>query len=101
MPGVGILVSGIAETRDGAHEDLPSKLPYRAARAGDKFIAIGPCGGGYGDALARDPEAVLDDVLDGYLSADMARADYAVVISDGTVDTAATKTLRAERQAAE
>ncbi len=87
------------ERHDGAAQDLPSKLPYRAARAGDKFIAVGPCGGGYGDALNRDPAAVLDDVLDGYLSADMARTDYGVVLAGDAVDAAATDKLRAERRA--
>ena len=89
------------ERHDGVAEDLPSKLPYRAAKTGDKFIAFGPCGGGYGDALARDPARVLDDVLDGYISADVARADYGVVIAGSEVDAAATDKLRAERQAAE
>ncbi len=89
------------ERHDGVAEDLPSKLPYRAAKTGDKFIAVGPCGGGYGDALARDPALVLDDVLDGYMSADVARADYGVVITGSEVDAAATDQLRGERRAAE
>jgi N-methylhydantoinase B len=80
---------------------LPSKLPYRAANTGDKFIAVGPCGGGYGDPLERDPEKVLDDVLDGYIDADVANADYGVVLTAAMeVDLAATARTRKERSAA-
>ena len=58
--------------------------------------------GGYGDPLARDPARVLDDVLDEYVSAEAARADYGVVITgegiDLRVDEAATAALRAGRR---
>jgi N-methylhydantoinase B len=47
---------------------LPSKVPYRRARAGDRLVCLGPSGGGYGDPLQRSAEAVLEDVLDGLLS---------------------------------
>ncbi|NQV79659.1 MAG: hydantoinase B/oxoprolinase family protein [Alphaproteobacteria bacterium] len=83
------------DRHDGKSEDLPSKLPYRVAKTGDRFVAYGPCGGGYGDPLARDPLDVLDDVLDGYIGADTARADYGVVIANSAVDDAATSKLRA------
>jgi N-methylhydantoinase B len=55
-------------------------------------------GGGWGDPLDRDPAAVLDDVLDGYVSIDGARRGYGVVIREDTmtVDAAATEQLRAE-----
>ncbi|MCZ6764866.1 MAG: hydantoinase B/oxoprolinase family protein [Alphaproteobacteria bacterium] len=83
----------------GEVRNLPSKLPYRASKAGDSFIAIGPCGGGYGDPLERDPDKVLDDVLDGYISAKVALADYAVVINqEFEVDAGATAQTRAERR---
>jgi N-methylhydantoinase B len=39
-----------------------------------------PGGGGYGDPLERDPAAVLDDVLNGYVSLDAAAQQYGVVI---------------------
>jgi N-methylhydantoinase B len=53
-------------------------------------------GGGYGDPLERDPEAVLGDVLDGYVSLQGARDDYGVAIdrSTSSVDLAATAKLR-------
>ncbi|MDA0367542.1 MAG: hydantoinase B/oxoprolinase family protein [Proteobacteria bacterium] len=83
------------DRHDGKSEDLPSKLPYRVAKTGDTFVAYGPCGGGYGDPLARDPLDVLDDVLDGYIGAEAAKADYGVVIANSVVDDAATSKLRA------
>ena len=39
-----------------------------------------PGGGGYGDPLARDPERVLDDVINGYVSIEAAQEIYGVVI---------------------
>lgn len=50
-----------------ASESLPSKIPYRRARAGDILRLVGPCGGGYGDPAERDPEADRRDELDGLL----------------------------------
>ena len=52
-------------------------------------------GGGWGDPLERDPEMVLTDVLNGYVSRQGARDDYGVVIDDrDQIDLAATKALR-------
>ncbi|MFE4667030.1 hydantoinase B/oxoprolinase family protein [Streptomyces sp. NPDC056716] len=60
-------------------------------------------GGGWGDPLDRDPGAVLDDVLDDYVSVEGARYDYGVVIDAGSgtwsVDAVATARERAERRA--
>lgn len=39
-----------------------------------------PGGGGYGNPLERDPEAVLSDVIHGYITIESARNDYGVVI---------------------
>jgi len=39
-----------------------------------------PGGGGYGQPFERDPLAVLDDVLNGYVTIDAAARDYGVVI---------------------
>jgi len=57
-------------------------------------------GGGWGDPLERDPELVLGDVLDGYVSIHGAREDYGVVIrpEEISIDWAATRKLRAERR---
>src|SRR6202045_1372478 len=54
-----------------------------------------PGGGGFGDPRERDPRRVLDDVLDGLITAEEARRDYGVVIdAHGQLDVAATERLR-------
>jgi N-methylhydantoinase B len=79
--------------------ELPSKVPYRKARAGDRLAAYGPSGGGYGDPFTRSPESVLDNVLDGLISVDVAREQYGVVIVGEQVNLSATKALRAGMRA--
>lgn len=51
-------------------------------------------GGGYGDPLRREPDAVARDVVNGKVSAEGARINYGVVVTEGDVDTAATAALR-------
>ena len=63
-------------------------------------------GGGWGDPLERDPDAVLEDVWDELVSIEGARRDYGVVVTgsveaiDLALDERATRSLRAELQAA-
>jgi N-methylhydantoinase B len=60
-------------------------------------ISLGlPGGGGFFSALERDPQAVLDDVIDGLVSMDAARDRYGVVIDPETmtIDQQATAQLR-------
>ena len=40
-----------------------------------------PGGGGYGNPFERDPQRVLDDVINGYVSIEEAQASYGVVIT--------------------
>jgi N-methylhydantoinase B len=83
---------------NGKVEALPSKIPYRQLKKGDRITAYGPCGGGYGNPMLRSPQAVLDDVLDGLIDDQAAKSKYGVVIRDGTtVDNEATEKLRAAR----
>jgi N-methylhydantoinase B len=57
-----------------------------------------PGGGGFGDPRTRDPKAVLDDVLDGLITAEEARRDYGVAIdAQGRLDPGETERLRAAR----
>ena len=79
----------------GEKTELPSKVPYRKAKAGDRLISYGPSGGGYGDPLARPPQFVLDNVVDGLFSADVAREQYGVMIAEDQVDLPATEAIRA------
>ncbi|MCW2996237.1 MAG: hypothetical protein JWQ18_3732, partial [Conexibacter sp.] len=68
---------------------------------GEWIVGVESGGGGYGDPRTRDPEAVLADVREGWVSARAAREDYAVVLTgsrDGAnlaVDPAGTAVLRA------
>jgi N-methylhydantoinase B len=52
-------------------------------------------GGGWGDPLDRDPQMVLTDFLNGYISRQGAHDDYGVVIDDrDQIDLQATEALR-------
>jgi N-methylhydantoinase B len=74
---------------------LPSKVPHMSMYFGDVFICVGPSGGGYGDPLERDPEAVQQDVINGFVSPESAGREYGVGISTaGVVDWPATMALR-------
>jgi N-methylhydantoinase B len=79
-----------------SHEAVPVK-------AGDVVRILTPGGGGWGDALARIPEAVRLDVVRGIVSADRSRADYGVILDRSEdpsrayeVDEPATRQLRRE-----
>src|SRR5262249_50219567 len=64
--------------------DRANRLPTRYAdyplQAGDVFRLDTPGGGGYGDPLARDPDAVLRDVREGDVSPDAAKKLYGVIL---------------------
>ncbi len=81
---------------DGTERALPSKVPYARAKAGDVLVSTGPCGGGYGDPMRRDPAAVAADVADGLIGPATAQQAFGVVLApDGTVDPRATAARRA------
>jgi N-methylhydantoinase B len=67
-------------------------------RRGDVYRHEMAGGGGYGDPLEREPEAVLWDVIEEKISPAAARRDYGVVIAQGAaesrVDAEATAALR-------
>lgn len=83
--------------RDGADHPFPTpgKVGGHRMAADDVVVLQSAGGGGYGDPTERAPEAVLEDVEEGYVSSAMARAVYGVEIVDGAVDAAATVALRA------
>ncbi|MGH8912193.1 MAG: hydantoinase B/oxoprolinase family protein, partial [Acidimicrobiia bacterium] len=63
---------------------------------GDVISYLADGGGGYGDPFLRDPELVLEDVIDGYVSTEAAATDYGVVVADGgEIDWPATEQARA------
>lgn len=61
-------------------EALPRKRPHRLM-IGETVSVDLPGGGGYGKAFDRDPDTVLNDVVDGYVSIEAARDAYGVVIT--------------------
>jgi len=65
----------------------------------DVFKVTWQGGGGWGDPLDRDPDAVLQDVLVDAVSYDASRKIYGVVIENGTVDLPATEQDRRTRRA--
>jgi N-methylhydantoinase B len=84
---------------DGRIETLPVLLTRTVAmREGDLFHHVMAGGGGYGDALERDPALVLYDVIEGKVTHAHAAEAYGVVIAEGPapcVNLTATAALRA------
>lgn len=75
--------------------NLPAMISNLSLKVGDTLRTVSPCGGGYGPADERDPQAVRADVQDDLISAQDAASDYKVVISNQSdVDEAATDELR-------
>ena len=80
--------------------DTPGKVTGHPIVAGDCVVMESAGGGGYGDPLHRDPEAVRGDVVAGYVSEARAREGYGVIFDEtGKVHATETSTLR-ERHAA-
>ncbi len=63
---------------------------------GDEFIHIQAGAGGFGNALERDPEKVLRDVVNELITLSYAHDVYGVVIRDGNIELAATRNKRRE-----
>ena len=89
---VGLRVNG-----EPGPEFPNAKLFWKRIETGDAFIVNSGGGGGFGSPLERPAATVLDDVRQGYVSPDAARALYGVVIDPGTMqlDAAATGRVRA------
>jgi N-methylhydantoinase B len=116
--GMKYPMSGIYGGKPGAPNELiiryESDDPYRVEHtadwvpisAGQRVMYDYGGGGGWGDPLDREPQAVLDDVLDEYVSVEGAERDYGVVLTGHledltlAIDEAATEHRRAERRAA-
>ena len=80
---------------------MPAKFSGLRVEPGDVMAFYGPSGGGYGDPLDRPAEKVLEDVLDGFFTAEAARSTFGVVVDleAETVDEAATEAARRELRA--
>ena len=94
--GKGILNPGSPEARE-----IPSRCSDIAVRAADVFRLETPGGGGLGEPLERDPEAVLRDVENGYVSGERALDVYGVAVRETrgrfVLDRARTAAARRER----
>ncbi|WP_138464349.1 hydantoinase B/oxoprolinase family protein [Poseidonocella sp. HB161398] len=89
-PGINVM------NPDGPAEKLVSKFTM-TMRKGDVLSHCLPSGGGYGNPLERDPQAVAEDWLDDFVSTETARDIYGVILTpDGAVDLPATQARRAE-----
>ncbi len=55
-------------------------------KPGDTVTIDAPGGGGYGKPFERDPELVLSDVLEGYISMESAEKNYGVAINPATLE---------------
>jgi N-methylhydantoinase B len=76
---------------------LPGKITTRIGK-GTLIIHEQAGAGGFGDPLARDPELVVEDVLDGKITPAYAAEQHAVVLlPSGQLDMVATGQLRASR----
>ena len=102
----GIPIRVVKNIDTDEEENLPIYFADEFVGRHGNFYHVSSGGGGYGDPLQRDPEAVLEDVMDRYVSLESARHDYGVVIEvrdadllDYRIDVDATRNLRAELRA--
>jgi N-methylhydantoinase B len=70
---------------DGSESPLPPMGGTDLAR-GELIRGIEAGGGGYGSPLERDPQAVVADVLEGWVSRESAERSYGVVVSGSVED---------------
>jgi N-methylhydantoinase B len=83
--------------RNGAVETIRTNV-IETIKPGERAANFNPGGGGYGDPFARPVAKVVEDMRNGLVSVEGARADYGVVVTDAvqlTVDQEATRRLRA------
>ena len=91
-------VNAFKVVRDGQEiepaPESPGKIKSFPLKRGDVLVMRPTAGGGLGDPLSRDPQLVLHDLLESYISPERARDVYGVVVEDGQVDRAKTEELR-------
>lgn len=96
----GLNASLVKNPGRAGEEQWPSKVTGKQILAGDSIQITVPSSGGFGDPRNRDPQKVLEDVLDGFTTTEAARRDYGVelVEVDGKlrVDADVTAQLRAD-----
>jgi hypothetical protein len=87
---------GFSHATELFQKPSPSKWSNITLHEGDKIELTLCCGGGWGPAYERDPEAVLSDVINDFVSLNGAKDHYGVVIDPATmrIDPLATKKKR-------
>lgn len=66
----------------GKQVELAARTASHPLNPGDVFCLVTPGGGGYGSPLDRDPDRVLDDVRNRYVSLRSAESNYGVIIEE-------------------
>jgi N-methylhydantoinase B len=95
----GARAKKILVKNDGSQIIVGNKLEDYRVEAGEQLHFITWGGGGWGDALERDPALLAKELAQGLVTVKGARR-YGVVLVDGAVDYAATAALRVEMRAA-
>ena len=94
---------GACIVNPGAKDEkrLPSRFGDYRLKRNDLLRVERPGGGGLGDPSRRPVEAILDDVRQGYVSIERAKADYGVAVriqhGEPEIDPAATQILRGKK----
>ena len=90
--------TGEVALSDGGY---PHPKSHYVLKPGQRVTLKLPGGGGYGSPYLREPQRVLDDARQGYVSPEAAARDYGVVIDveKMTIDFEATKARREEMDA--
>jgi N-methylhydantoinase B len=83
--------------RPGTEHEAVVGGVYEPMAPGEVLVNNSGGGGGWGPPLEREPQAVLHDVREGYVTVGAAKRDYGVVIDEATLnlDAVATAALRA------
>jgi N-methylhydantoinase B len=91
------------QRRGGEEDFFPSgKVLAQHLKPGDRYILRSGGGGGFGSPLDRDPAIVEQDVIQGYVTPEMAEQAYGVVLDEATMtaEAAATEARRKVLRAA-
>lgn len=85
-------------TDTDGNQRIHSKQTGRAAKKGQVFSVVSGNGGGFGSPLLRNPNSVLQDLLDEFITLEESKTIYGVVIDPKkkTVHVEKTAALRAE-----
>jgi N-methylhydantoinase B len=70
---------------DGREPLVVGKIARLPVKKGDLVRLVTGTGGGYGDPYERPIEKVVEDVRDGYITPEMARDQYGVVVDPETL----------------